>query len=297
MRSARLLLAAAARAAAATDAPALASRAATSSPAALPWRRLASYSPSDAPSPSAAAAAAAASAAAAAATSSTLVWPPPPEAFREGGALDGLRTALTGDGESESVSRRATTPARPPPISSTRLAGQAGRASPVRPAPLAPARSAARPYARIMAASEVASILAAAACDDVTLVDGLDAGSGCTFTEAMVFGTARSTRHAAMAAEAVVHELKQRIAAAAAAASAAGGDNPLPALSPVVEGDPGADAWLLVDAGSVIAHVFVGADVRAAYDVESLWRGGGGGGGGGRVEDGEGGGAGPGLER
>jgi len=287
MRSARHLLAVAARTAM-PGVPAQASGPFTATPAPLPWRRLASYTPSSADASSAAAAAAAA-----AATSSTLVWPPPPEAFRDGGVLDGLRKALTDERESGATLPSLPSPPPPSPSTTTRPAGQAGRASPVRPPPAVPALSAHRPYARIIAADEVAAILAAAACDDVSLVDGLDSAAGCTFTEAMVFGTARSTRHAAMAAEAVVHELKQRIATAAASASLGGGGHP-PALSPVVEGDPGMDAWLLVDAGSVIAHVFVGADVRAAYDVESLWRNVGARG---EEEEEIGGAAGPGLEK
>ena len=256
-RTARLLLAAAARAAGPT--------AASPGPSAtLPWPRFASALTSSPPpetSPSASAAAASA------ATSSPLVWPPPPEAFCEGGALDGLRKTLTGEEEERSEGGAAAAASPLPLPSSTRPAGQAGRALVSRPPPPTATPLLRRPYARIISAAEVASILTAAACDDVTSLDGLDTQAGCTFTEAMVFATARSTRHAAMATQALVHDLKQRIAASTV---------PVP-LNPVVEGYPASDAWRLVDAGSVIAHVFVGADVRAAYDVESLWRTGGGG--------------------
>jgi len=263
MRTARLLLAAAT--ARATVAGPAAPTLTPSTSACLTWRRAASAistpSPDASPSPSAAAVSASVSTA----TSSTLVWPPPAEAFRDGGALDGLRKALTGGGEGEGVAP-SPSPLRPPPSSfSARPAGQAGRALAPAPPPPPPTALLRRPYARIIAPADVAAILNAAACDDVATLDGLDARADCTFTEAMVFATARSTRHAAMAAEAVVHDLKERIAAS---------PTPVP-LQPVVEGEAGTDAWLLVDAGSVIAHVFVGPDVRAAYDVESLWRGGG----------------------
>jgi ribosome silencing factor RsfS/YbeB/iojap len=180
-------------------------------------------------------------------TTTTLVWPPP-----GGGVLDGVR-ALP-DEDQAAPATPSTTTRRP--------AGQAGR--PPRPlrAASAPAATTAarRPFPHLASADEVAAILSAAACDDVRAVD---ASARCTFTDHMVFATARSQRHAAMAAEAVAHTLSQKP------------DRP-PGFAPAVEGDPASDAWLLVDAGSVIAHIFVGADVRAEYDVETLWAAGGG---------------------
>ena len=43
-----------------------------------------------------------------------------------------------------------------------------------------------------------------------------------------------------------------------------------------VEGEPGASDWLLVDLGTVVAHVFSSAEAREHYALESLWGEGGG---------------------
>lgn len=40
---------------------------------------------------------------------------------------------------------------------------------------------------------------------------------------------------------------------------------------PGIEGSRGKDDWLLIDAGSVIIHVFT-EESRAAYDFENIWR-------------------------
>lgn len=119
-----------------------------------------------------------------------------------------------------------------------------------------PLRRAITPTTSLAEPSEVAAWLTAAKCDDVA---SLDVGTACPFAASMVFATARSTRHAVMAAEAVAHKLKER-------AVAAGADAP-----PPVEGDAGSD-WLLVDAGAVLAHVFVG-EARERIGLERLWSG------------------------
>lgn len=197
-------------------------------------------------SPRAASTSSAMGAAAGPTSSTTLVWPPP------AGVLDG-------------VVMPEDSPAKPGTSTTTthRPAGHPGR--PPRPMRVVDSPPAARrPFPYLASPAEVESILSAAACDDVRTVD---ASGRCTFTDHMVFATARSQRHAAMAAEAVAHTLSQKQQT----------HDHKPALTPSVEGDPGSDAWLLVDAGSVIAHIFVGADVRAEYDVEALWDGGSGG--------------------
>lgn len=104
---------------------------------------------------------------------------------------------------------------------------------------------------------EIAGWLTAAKCDDVTT---LPVAGRCAFADAMVVATARSGRHALMAAEAVSHFLKERAAAAGVGAP------------PAVEGagEPDAD-WLLVDAGATLAHVFASADARQRYGLERLW--------------------------
>ena len=43
-----------------------------------------------------------------------------------------------------------------------------------------------------------------------------------------------------------------------------------------VEGEPGASDWLLVDLGTVVAHVFSSAEAREHYALVSLWGEGGG---------------------
>lgn len=124
-------------------------------------------------------------------------------------------------------------------------------------------RRAAVPTTSLASASDVATWLTAAKCDDVATVP---VAGRCAFADAMVIATARSGRHALMAAEAVAHHLKER-------AAAAGVDAP-----PPVEGAGELDAdWLLVDAGATLAHVFASGEARDRYGLERLWGEGGGG--------------------
>ena len=50
-----------------------------------------------------------------------------------------------------------------------------------------------------------------------------------------------------------------------------------PGIVPTVEGlgtDSSANAqWLVVDCGSVVAHVFEHEDARGEYDLDSMWGG------------------------
>jgi ribosome-associated protein len=64
-----------------------------------------------------------------------------------------------------------------------------------------------------------------------------------------------------MLAHAVFHELKTRTREVA------------PGVSPSVEGsDDSTPEWLVVDAGSIVVHVFH-EDHRSEYDLETLWGG------------------------
>jgi len=111
----------------------------------------------------------------------------------------------------------------------------------------------------------------------------------------MVIAMARSARHAAMAAAALVHAAKEeekrrllvgegeeekedegegREEAAAAALATETETEAKPTLmttAAAVEGEPGASDWLLVDLGTVVAHVFSSAEAREHYALERLW--------------------------
>ena len=113
------------------------------------------------------------------------------------------------------------------------------------------------PTTSLATPDDVAAWLTAAKCDDVAT---LFVSGRCAFADSMVVATARSGRHALMAAEAVAFQLKER-------AAAAGVDAP-----PPVEGAGEHDAdWLLVDAGATLAHVFAGGEARDRYGLERLW--------------------------
>ncbi|KAK9829304.1 hypothetical protein WJX72_005037 [[Myrmecia] bisecta] len=117
-----------------------------------------------------------------------------------------------------------------------------------------PAEESQRGFATIFQPDEVASMLAAAHTDDVCI---LDVRGACDFTDYMVLATGRSHQHIHAAASAVLYQLKQR------------GTAPVPGLTPAVEGEAGAD-WLVVDAGSIVVHVFL-EEARTIYDLEGLW--------------------------
>lgn len=110
------------------------------------------------------------------------------------------------------------------------------------------------PYAKIASPMEIANMLVAAKTDDVCI---LDVSNQCSFTEHMVLATGRSHRHIQAAASAVAYQMSLRCAEVA------------PGAKPSVEGDDGAD-WCVVDAGSVIVHVF-NEEARAMYDLDGLW--------------------------
>lgn len=116
-----------------------------------------------------------------------------------------------------------------------------------------------RVFARVFSPEEVAEILVKARTQDVTIVDLRGVGE-MRFTDYFVVATARSDRHLMASAGAVVYSLKQRCMEV------------VPGKAPTVEGDVGSK-WVCVDAGSIVAHVFLGDEARDHFDLEGLWYG------------------------
>ena len=112
-------------------------------------------------------------------------------------------------------------------------------------------------YTRVFGSpDDVAQILVEANATDVVMIN---VRGKCAFTDHMIISSAPSHQSVHMVAGAVLHELKQRCKEVA------------PGISPSVEGadDPSPD-WLVVDAGSIVVHVFH-EQSRASYDLEGLW--------------------------
>ncbi|KAK9821022.1 hypothetical protein WJX74_002251 [Apatococcus lobatus] len=103
--------------------------------------------------------------------------------------------------------------------------------------------------------SQVAQMLVGAKLDDVQL---MDVRQHCSFADFMVLATARSHRHVITAARAVAYQL-----------SCHHEDGASPPR-PTVHGAEGSE-WILVDAGDVLAHVFL-EGTREQYNLEELWR-------------------------
>jgi len=112
-------------------------------------------------------------------------------------------------------------------------------------------------YTRVFGSpDDVAQILVDANATDVVMIN---VRGKCAFTDHMIISSAPSHQSVHMVAGAVLHELKQRCKEVA------------PGIAPSVEGadDPSPD-WLVVDAGSIVVHVFH-EESRATYDLEGLW--------------------------
>ncbi|BDA47949.1 probable ribosomal silencing factor RsfS at C-terminar half [Coccomyxa sp. Obi] len=117
-------------------------------------------------------------------------------------------------------------------------------------------------YAHVVTGEEVAEMLRDAKTDDVRVIDVRQ--RDCDFTDEFVIATARSKLHAQTAAQAVVYRIKERCKEVA------------PGVVPSVEGlgtsSYNNSEWLVVDCGSVVAHVFE-QDSRKEYDLDSMWGG------------------------
>ncbi|CAL8463069.1 g2603 [Coccomyxa elongata] len=120
-------------------------------------------------------------------------------------------------------------------------------------------------YAHVITGEEVAEMLRDAKTDDVRVIDVRQ--RECDFTDEFVIATARSKLHAQTAAQAVVYRVKERCKEVA------------PGVVPSVEGlgtsSYNNSEWLVVDCGSVVAHVFE-PDSRKEYDLDTMWGGQGG---------------------
>ena len=103
---------------------------------------------------------------------------------------------------------------------------------------------------------DLAKMLVDARADDVVIID---VNGKCAFTDYMVIASARSHQLVQILAGAVLHEVKQRCKEVA------------PGVYPVIEGgDVSSPDWLVVDAGSIVVHVFH-EDSRDEYNLEALW--------------------------
>ncbi|KAK9862524.1 hypothetical protein WJX84_006099 [Apatococcus fuscideae] len=102
--------------------------------------------------------------------------------------------------------------------------------------------------------NQVAQMLVKARTDDVQL---LDVRQHCSFADFMVLATGRSHRHVITAARAIAYQLSCHH------------EDGSPPPRPTVHGSEGSD-WILVDAGNVLAHVFL-EGAREQYNLEELW--------------------------
>jgi ribosome silencing factor RsfS/YbeB/iojap len=103
---------------------------------------------------------------------------------------------------------------------------------------------------------DLAKMLVDARADDVVIID---VNGKCAFTDYMIIASARSHQLVQILAGAVLHEVKQRCKEVA------------PGVYPVIEGgDVSSPDWLVVDAGSIVVHVFH-EDSRDEYNLEGLW--------------------------
>ena len=128
---------------------------------------------------------------------------------------------------------------------------------------LTPTASGRMPYATAFEPEELVDLLLKAKGADVTTIP---VHEKCGWADHFVVATARSPRHIRALAGAVLHAVKQRVRFVVGTSlrpSIEGADS-------VETGEAGDDHWMLVDAGSVVVHVF-SAEARERYDLEGLW--------------------------
>ena len=119
------------------------------------------------------------------------------------------------------------------------------------------------PYATAFEPEELVDLLLKAKGADVVTIPVREK---CGWADHFVVATARSPRHIRALAGAVLHAVKQRVRFVVGTSlrpSIEGADS-------VETGEAGDDHWMLVDAGSVVVHVF-SAEARERYDLEGLW--------------------------
>ena len=128
---------------------------------------------------------------------------------------------------------------------------------------LTPTASGRMPYATAFEPEELVDLLLKAKGADVVTIPVREK---CGWADHFVVATARSPRHIRALAGAVLHAVKQRVRFVVGTSlrpSIEGADS-------VETGEAGDDHWMLVDAGSVVVHVF-SAEARERYDLEGLW--------------------------
>ena len=128
---------------------------------------------------------------------------------------------------------------------------------------LTPTASGRMPYATAFEPEELVDLLLKAKGADVVTIPVREK---CGWADHFVVATARSPRHIRALAGAVLHAVKQRVRFVVGTSlrpSIEGADS-------VETGEACVDHWMLVDAGSVVVHVF-SAEARERYDLEGLW--------------------------
>ncbi|GMH39619.1 hypothetical protein BSKO_07517 [Bryopsis sp. KO-2023] len=114
-------------------------------------------------------------------------------------------------------------------------------------------------FADVVTPEDITSVLGTAHAQKVCIIDVVKESR---FANHFVIATGRSKRHLFSLAAAVLHKLTEKMKEHSVEEVTKG-------LKPAVEGEMG-DEWLLVDAGSVVVHLFL-ERARSYYDLESLW--------------------------
>lgn len=102
---------------------------------------------------------------------------------------------------------------------------------------------------------EMGNILLEAHGRDIAIID---VRNKCTFTDFMVVASAQSSGAARSLAGAILHALREKCSHVA------------PGVAPTIEGDVDTAEWLVVDAGSIVTHIFL-EEWRDEYNLEGLW--------------------------
>ncbi|CAD7701801.1 unnamed protein product [Ostreobium quekettii] len=114
-------------------------------------------------------------------------------------------------------------------------------------------------FVHVVSPDKVVKIMADAHATDICIID---VTKSARFADYFVLANGRSLRHLHALAASVLSEVKQSCQRKNISHVAEG-------VTPGIEGEMGCD-WVVVDAGSVVVHVFM-EDARRYYDLEGLW--------------------------